>query len=58
MVTSGASSFKLRLVTFALNALREEACCIENGSSFHSWSRVCKSFLKKLSFCLWDLKHL
>jgi hypothetical protein len=30
MVTSGASSFKLRLVTFALNALREEACCIEN----------------------------
>ena len=30
MVTDGASSFKIRLLTFALNALWGEACCVEN----------------------------
>jgi hypothetical protein len=34
MVTYGASSFKMRLLTFALNALWEEACCIKNESSY------------------------
>ena len=32
----GASSFKMRFLTFALNALWEEVCPIENGSSFHN----------------------
>ena len=37
MVTYGASSFKMRFFTFALNALSEEDCHFENGSSFHSF---------------------
>jgi hypothetical protein len=52
------SSFKMRLLTFVLNALWEEACHIENGSSFHSFGpEYVKVFLKclKFSFCLWDL---
>jgi hypothetical protein len=36
MVMYGTWSFKMRLLTFALNALWEEACSIQNGSSFHS----------------------
>ena len=32
MVTYGASLFRMRFFTFALNALWEEACCIENES--------------------------
>jgi hypothetical protein len=37
MVIYGTSSFRMRLLTFVLNALWEEACSIENGSSFHSF---------------------
>jgi hypothetical protein len=36
IVMYGTWSFKMRLLTFALNALWEEACSIENGSSFHT----------------------
>jgi hypothetical protein len=48
MVIYGASSsFKMRLLTFALNALWEEACRIENESSFHSFGpEYVKVFLK------------
>jgi hypothetical protein len=43
----------MRLLTFVLNALSEEACRVENGSSFHSFGpEFVKVFLKS---CLWDV---
>jgi hypothetical protein len=51
MVIQGTSSFKMRLLTFILNALWEKACCIENGSSFHSFGpEYVKVFLKSSVF--------
>jgi hypothetical protein len=42
---------KMRLLTFILNALWEEACHIENGSSFHSFGpEHVKVFLKSSVF--------
>ena len=47
MVIYGTPSFKMRLLTFVLYALWEEACRIENGSSFHSFGpEYVKVFLK------------
>ena len=43
--------FKIRLLTFALNVLWEEACRIGNGSSFHSFGpEYVKVFLKSSVF--------
>jgi hypothetical protein len=51
MVIYATSSFKMILLTFALNALWEEACRIENGSSFHSFDpEYVKVFLKSSVF--------
>ena len=51
MVIYGTSSFKMRLLTFVLNAVGEEACRIENGSSFHSFgTEYVKVFLKSSVF--------
>jgi hypothetical protein len=36
MVIYGTPSFKMRLLTFVLNALWEEACRSENGNSFNT----------------------
>jgi hypothetical protein len=42
----------MRLLTFVLNALWEEACHIENGSSFHSFGpEYVKVFLKSSVYC-------
>jgi hypothetical protein len=41
----------MRLLTFVLNALLEEACHIENGSSLHSFGpEYVKVFLKSSVF--------
>ena len=51
MVIYGTPSFKMRLLTFVLNALWEEACRSENGSSFHTLgSEYAKVFLKRSVF--------
>ena len=52
----------MRLLTFILNALWEEACRIENGSSFHSFGpEYVKVFLKvqfmPLGFVIFYLQH-
>ena len=58
MVNYDASSFKMRLLTSSLNALWEEACCIENGSSFHSFGpEYVKDFLKSSVFAFGICKY-
>ena len=53
MVSYGASSFMIRLLTFALKALWEEACCIEYRSSFYSFGpEYGKVFLKSSVYLL------
>jgi hypothetical protein len=47
----------MRLLTFVLNALWEEVCSIENGSSFHSFGpEYVKVFLKSsvFAFGIWN----
>ena len=40
MVAYGASSFEMRLLIFALNALSEEACHIENRTFSPEYVKV------------------
>ena len=52
----------MRLLTFVLNALWEEACLIENGSSFHSFGpEYVKVFLESSVFAfgivIFHLQH-
>ena len=50
MVTYGTSPFKIRLLTFGLNAFWEEAFRIENGSSFHGFGpESVNVYIKKIT---------
>jgi hypothetical protein len=51
MVTYGTSSFIIRLLNFSPNAFWEEACHIENESSFHHFDpEYVKVFCKRSAY--------